>query len=60
MGNPPSDELALYVVHGLLHVCGLDDIEPADAAVMRRYEAEMMAIPAIPDGCASGFWHSVG
>lgn len=39
----PFAELALYVVHGLLHLCGLDDQAEADAAAMRRREAEILA-----------------
>jgi probable rRNA maturation factor len=36
-------ELALYVVHGLLHLCGYDDQTPTDRARMRQREAEHMA-----------------
>jgi probable rRNA maturation factor len=36
-------ELALYVVHGLLHLCGHDDRTEAGAAEMRRLEAEALA-----------------
>jgi probable rRNA maturation factor len=36
-------ELALYLVHGLLHLCGYDDQTPAEAATMRRREAEVLA-----------------
>jgi probable rRNA maturation factor len=42
-GAEPFAELALYVVHGLLHLCGLDDQAEADAAAMRRREAEILA-----------------
>lgn len=38
----PADELLLYVVHGLLHVVGLDDIEPADKVRMRQFEYEFL------------------
>jgi len=31
-------ELALYVVHGLLHVCGYGDLTPREKATMRRAE----------------------
>jgi probable rRNA maturation factor len=34
----PSAELALYVVHGLLHLCGYDDSTDAAASVMRERE----------------------
>lgn len=38
-----SGELALYVVHGLLHSAGEDDLTPAARRRMRRCEAECMA-----------------
>ncbi len=40
---PPWDELALYVVHGLLHLCGYDDLAPDDRDAMRRREGEVLA-----------------
>jgi probable rRNA maturation factor len=39
----PWAELALYVVHGLLHLCGYDDTTDAGAASMRRREDEVLA-----------------
>jgi probable rRNA maturation factor len=36
------DELALYIVHGLLHCLGYDDIDPKDRREMRKEEARMM------------------
>jgi probable rRNA maturation factor len=39
---PPIDELVLYVVHGTLHLCGLDDIEPADQQRMRAAETGVL------------------
>jgi hypothetical protein len=42
-GVEPRDELALYIVHGLLHLCGYDDSNESDAAEMRRREAEILA-----------------
>ena len=35
-------ELALYVVHGALHLCGYDDHEPEDRAAMRVAERAVM------------------
>ncbi len=43
VGADPFAELALYVVHGLLHLCGLDDATPAQAAAIRRREGEILA-----------------
>ena len=37
-----DDELALLVVHGLLHVLGHDHAEPAEAARMRDRERELL------------------
>jgi probable rRNA maturation factor len=37
-----DDELALLVVHGILHVLGHDHAEPGEAAVMRRRELELL------------------
>lgn len=38
-----SRELALYIVHGLLHSAGEDDLSDAPRRRMRRREAECMA-----------------
>lgn len=35
-------ELLLYVVHGALHLCGLDDHEEADRVAMRAAEGRVM------------------
>lgn len=42
-GVDPRDELALYLVHGLLHLCGLDDTTPGARDEMRRREDETLA-----------------
>jgi probable rRNA maturation factor len=42
-GWSATDELLLYVIHGTLHLTGLDDHEPEDAAEMRRHEARYLA-----------------
>lgn len=34
----PYEELLLYIIHGLLHLIGLDDIDPEDREEMRRRE----------------------
>ena len=34
LGADPAAELALYVVHGLLHLAGFDDHDPAEARRM--------------------------
>ena len=42
-GTDPQHELALYLVHGLLHLCGYDDLTPKEKRLMRRREAEALA-----------------
>lgn len=42
-GADPMAELALYVVHGLLHLCGFDDHSSEDRQQMRRREDEILA-----------------
>lgn len=39
MGHAPLEELKLYVVHGMLHLCGYDDQTPDQRQLMRRREA---------------------
>lgn len=51
-GHDFATELALYVVHGWLHLAGFDDLAPAKKRAMRRAEARAMrrlaAASAIP------------
>jgi len=42
-GHALPAEVALYVVHGLLHVCGHDDLRARDRARMRAAERAVMA-----------------
>lgn len=35
-------EVYLYVIHGMLHICGYDDLTPGDRTVMRRKEREYL------------------
>jgi probable rRNA maturation factor len=41
-GVAPERELSLYVVHGILHLCGFDDVDEDDRARMRTAETEVM------------------
>ncbi|MDA0587966.1 MAG: rRNA maturation RNase YbeY [Planctomycetota bacterium] len=43
-GWQPLDELTLYIVHGLLHLCGYDDLTDAELPVMRQREREVLAL----------------
>ena len=42
-GCSARDELTLYLVHGLLHLCGYDDLSPAERRLMRQREREILA-----------------
>ena len=37
-----TDELRLYLVHGLLHLCGYDDLTPEEQIVMRHRERDIL------------------
>lgn len=39
----PLDEVTLYVVHGLLHLCGYDDMTQKKQALMQQREREVLA-----------------
>lgn len=43
LGGDPARELALYLVHGSLHLCGHDDHEPDQRAAMRAAESQVLA-----------------
>jgi probable rRNA maturation factor len=43
IGVEPALELALYLVHGLLHLCGYDDHDDADRRRMREREHELLS-----------------
>lgn len=49
LGWQPRHELAYYVVHGLLHLAGEDDREPAPRRSMRKREREVMAAIGLPE-----------
>ena len=42
IGWPCSHELILYVVHGVLHICGMDDHQVDDRAAMRAAEETVL------------------
>jgi probable rRNA maturation factor len=48
-GHDVQAELALYVIHGLLHLCGHDDHERADAEAMRQRERHYLRQLGLPD-----------
>jgi probable rRNA maturation factor len=55
-GHPIEAELALYVIHGLLHLCGYNDHEANDASFMgerERHYLQLLGLPPIsPDRTA--------
>jgi probable rRNA maturation factor len=48
-GHDVQTELCLYVIHGVLHLCGYDDRSKRDAAEMRRKEREYLRQLNLPD-----------
>jgi probable rRNA maturation factor len=48
-GHDVQAELALYVIHGLLHLCGYDDRDAADRAAMRQRERHYLHQLELPD-----------
>ncbi|MCA9061842.1 MAG: rRNA maturation RNase YbeY [Planctomycetaceae bacterium] len=49
----PASELTLYIAHGLLHLCGYDDLCPAEKSIMRARESAVLGglglCPSYPD-----------
>jgi probable rRNA maturation factor len=48
-GHDVHAELALYVIHGVLHLCGYDDHGDREAAVMRERERHYLRLLNLPD-----------
>jgi probable rRNA maturation factor len=42
-GHDTTTELALYIIHGLLHLSGLDDTTPAKARRMAATQEKILA-----------------
>lgn len=62
-----SDEVSLLITHGLLHLCGYDHLEPAEAEEMEARERELLSayygrpfkrfahdLAPATDGCGQG------
>lgn len=45
-GETPDRELALYAVHGLLHLAGWEDHDPAEASAMADRQSAILAAAA--------------
>ena len=43
-----DSELYRVIIHGVLHLCGIDDKAPGARAVMERYENEALQLLATP------------
>ena len=41
-GHTVTEELALYCIHGMLHLAGYDDLRPPDAARMHRAQEQIL------------------
>jgi len=57
VGWTPRQELAYYLVHGVLHLTGHDDVDPADRRAMRARERAVLracGLPAPPRPRAAG------
>ena len=50
-----DDEIALLVVHGVLHVLGFDHAEVGQAAIMRRRELELLELHCWAGSAPVGF-----
>ncbi len=48
-GHDVQVELALYVIHGLLHLCGYDDKSAGSANAMRQRERHYLRQLGLPD-----------
>ncbi|HEX4591997.1 MAG TPA: rRNA maturation RNase YbeY [Gemmataceae bacterium] len=47
-GHDEQAELSLYVIHGLLHLCGYDDTTAAAARRMRDLERHYLGLAGLP------------
>ena len=43
-GHCTTEELALYIIHGLLHLSGFDDLTPPDAEKMAATQQEILKL----------------
>ncbi len=49
LGWSAAHELLLYIVHGTLHICGMDDHDDDDRSAMRSAEHDVMTGLGVPD-----------
>lgn len=43
-GQPYGRELMRVIIHGILHLCGIDDKGPGEREIMERHEDESLAM----------------
>jgi probable rRNA maturation factor len=48
-------EVVLYVVHGMLHLCGYDDQTDVARSMMRRREREILSELHLPESASAGW-----
>ncbi|MCX7663915.1 MAG: rRNA maturation RNase YbeY [Gemmataceae bacterium] len=48
-GHTFEEEMSLYIIHGLLHLCGFDDHTPEETQQMRAKEKQYLAHFGIAD-----------
>lgn len=46
-GQPYGRELMRVIIHGILHLCGIDDKGPGEREIMERHEDESLAMIGI-------------
>ena len=44
LGVPYQTELMRVIIHGVLHLCGINDKGPGEREIMEKYENEALAI----------------
>lgn len=47
LGRPYDEELRRVIVHGVLHLCGINDKGPGEREVMEQHENEALSLLAI-------------
>ena len=50
----PQSEVVLYLVHGLLHLVGYDDLDEVERRVMRAREGAILSLCNLPPGRPTG------
>ncbi len=59
-GWSPREEVVLYLIHGLLHLVGYDDLTSTEQTIMRARERAMLALFDITPNHSSGHGESTG